>query len=43
MNNVFIKNIIVGKNSDIYVLDLISWYILLGGVEFMLKMIEDIE
>ncbi|TRX99618.1 ABC transporter substrate-binding protein [Acholeplasma laidlawii] len=43
MNNALIKNTTAGKNSDIYVLDPISWYILPGGVESTLKMIEDIE
>jgi len=41
--NALIKNTIAGQNEDIYVVDPISWYILPGGIQSTLQMIEDIE
>lgn len=43
INNALIQNTDAGKNNDIYILDPMSWYILPGGINSSLQMIEDID
>ncbi|WP_025725197.1 ABC transporter substrate-binding protein [Acholeplasma granularum] len=43
INNQLVKNTVAGKNSDIYVLEPFSWYILPGGITSTLQMLDDIE
>lgn len=43
INNALIQNTDAGKNDDIYILDPMSWYILPGGINSALQMIEDID
>ncbi len=43
MNNQLIKNTKAGQVNAIYILNADSWYILPGGIESTLQMIEDIE